>query len=80
MTTHLPPTMNNHTSSFMTIPEFGAYAHLGRTFIYQLIARGDVTTIKIGRRRFIPTEAASAWRDRIITAQQLPKPQNGSAS
>lgn len=73
-----PPTVPKETSlsdyneldqnrpTFMTITEFARYAHLGRTFIYELISRGEIMTVKIGRRRFIPNEAAEAWRERVI--------------
>jgi excisionase family DNA binding protein len=30
---------------------------IGRTALYELIAAGKIKTVKIGRRRFVPSEA-----------------------
>lgn len=41
----------------LTVEEVAARLSLGRTFVYELIMRGDIASIKIGRRRRIPVSA-----------------------
>ncbi len=54
MTLPYPPAL-------ITINEFKAWSRLGRTKIYELINEEELRAIKIGRRTYIPMEAATAW-------------------
>ncbi|MDB5583368.1 MAG: DNA-binding protein [Bradyrhizobium sp.] len=47
----------------MTVNEFRDWSRVGRTKIYELIARGDIKAIKIGRRTLIRADSARAWLD-----------------
>ncbi len=51
-------------------PDAGqALGGLGRTKLYDLIARGDLRSVTIGRRRFIPAAAISAYVERLQIQQ-----------
>lgn len=41
----------------MTVPEAGAYVNLGRAAAYEAANRGDIPTLRIGRRLVVPTAA-----------------------
>jgi excisionase family DNA binding protein len=50
-------------------PDTGAaLGGLGRTKIYELIASGELRTVKIGRRRFIPADAIREYVARLERA------------
>ncbi len=50
-------------------PDTGeALGGLGRTKVYELIASGDLRTVKIGRRRFIPVTAVQEYVARLERA------------
>lgn len=49
------------TPALMTINEFSEWSRLGRTKIYELIGSQELAAIKIGRRTFIPSQAAHDW-------------------
>jgi excisionase family DNA binding protein len=36
------------------VPEAGRFTGLGRTFLYQLMDRGALKYVKLGKRRLIP--------------------------
>jgi excisionase family DNA binding protein len=48
----------------LTIPEFCAWARIGRTKTYEEIAAGALTALKIGRRTLIKRDDACSWLDR----------------
>lgn len=48
---------------FMTVKEFCAWSRIGHTKFYELLARGEVRAIKVGRRTLVSSEAAQAWLD-----------------
>jgi predicted DNA-binding transcriptional regulator AlpA len=41
---------------------------LGRTTVYELIKRGELTQVHIGRRGFITTESLAAYVNRLSEA------------
>ncbi len=41
----------------LTVPEAGRFLRLGRASAYEAARRGDLPTIKIGRRLLVPTAA-----------------------
>jgi excisionase family DNA binding protein len=47
-------------------PDAGnALGGLGRTKVYELIASGELRTVKIGRRRFVPVSAIAEYVARL---------------
>ena len=40
----------------LTIPEVADRLGLGRSFIYQLVMKGEIPSIKIGRARRVPSK------------------------
>ena len=49
----------------LTIPEVAHRLGLGRSFVYQLVMRGEIPSIKIGRARRVPVTAL----EQFITQQ-----------
>jgi excisionase family DNA binding protein len=45
---------------------------LGRTTFYELIRTGELASVKIGRRRFVPREALEGYVARFRTEQNGP--------
>ena len=45
----------------LSIKEFGHVFGPKHTKTYELIKRGELTAVKVGRRTYIPIEAAEAW-------------------
>jgi excisionase family DNA binding protein len=41
-----------------------------RPTLYDLVARGEMTKVKIGRRSFIPAESLGAYVERITAAAE----------
>ena len=54
------------TESLLTVKQVAARLAIGRTTVYELIAREELKTIKIGRARRVPESALEQW-----IAQQL---------
>lgn len=52
----------------LSIPEAAARASIGRTLMYDLIGRGEVRTLRAGRRVLIPESALSEWITRRTAA------------
>jgi excisionase family DNA binding protein len=52
---------NAVTDSLLTIKQAAARLALGRTTVYQLIAKHELKAIKIGRARRIPESALEEW-------------------
>lgn len=50
----------------LSIPEAGQVLHLGETKIKQLVMRGELPSVKIGKSRRIPATAISSYVDRLI--------------
>ena len=54
-----------------SIPEFCVVASIGRTLVYNEIASGRLKTVKVGRRRLIPTTEGQRWIERLIAAEAV---------
>ncbi len=54
--------MDTATQICVTPEDAAKRLAIGRTFIYELLASGKLESIKLGRRRLIPTEAL----DRLV--------------
>ena len=53
----------------VSIPEARAIlGGIGRTTVYELISRGDIVKVNIGRRGFITSESLAAYMDRLSAA------------
>jgi excisionase family DNA binding protein len=55
--------------SLLTVEEAAQRLSIGRTTMYVLLKNGQITSIRIGRLRRVPTEALTAYTTRL-TAQQ----------
>lgn len=53
-----------------TIAEAQTTLSIGRTQMYDLLRRGEIVSVKIGRRRVIPTSALNQYIDRLIAEQR----------
>ena len=53
--------------TLLSIPEAGEALHLGETKIKELVARGELLSIKIGKSRRIPASAVRAYVERLVT-------------
>lgn len=42
---------------------------IGRTVLYDLMRRGEITSIKVGRRRLIPVDKLHEYVDRLVAEQ-----------
>lgn len=50
----------------ISIPEAqGVLGGLGRTTVYELVKRGDIARVKIGRRSFVTVESLESYIDRL---------------
>ena len=49
------PIPTSEDRAVLTVPEAGALVGLGRAASYDAARRGDLPTIKIGRRMWVPT-------------------------
>ena len=47
----------NDSKILLTVPEAAQRLGLGRSFVYQLVMKGEIRSIKLGRARRIPVDA-----------------------
>ncbi len=50
----------------LSVDEAASALSMGRTFVYDLLTRGEIVSIKIGRRRRIPVSALQAFVTRQL--------------
>ena len=50
----------------LSIPEAGQVLHLGETKIKQLVVRGELPSVKIGKSRRIPVIAIRSYVERLV--------------
>jgi excisionase family DNA binding protein len=51
----------------VTVPEGSRFTGIGRTFLYGLMARGELRYVKVGKRRLIPrSELVRLLADRLV--------------
>ena len=53
--------MQLHERGALSIREAAKHLSIGRTSLYGLINRGELVTIKVGRRRLITADSVKAW-------------------
>ena len=51
----------------LSIPEVGQSLHLGETKVKELVARGDLLSVKIGKSRRIPVSAIQSYVERLVS-------------
>jgi excisionase family DNA binding protein len=51
------------------------YLGVGRSLFCELIRRGEIESVKVGRRRIIPAESLRAYMARLIEAARAQPPQ-----
>ncbi len=56
----------NDTALLLTVEETSVLLSLGRTKVYELIATGDLATVRIGRSRRIPRQAVERYVSSLI--------------
>ena len=61
---------------FNTIPRACERTGLGRSKIYELIAAGDLVTVKVGRRTLIPEASLKAWAASLLETTMGGQPGN----
>ena len=52
----------------LSVDEAAMALSMGRTFVYHLLMRGELASIKVGRRRRIPVSALHDFVSRQLTA------------
>lgn len=61
--------MDTFIKRLVPIPEVGqSLGGIGRTMIYELVKRGEIVKVNIGRRSFITSESLGAYVDRLTAA------------
>jgi predicted DNA-binding transcriptional regulator AlpA len=61
--------MDTHAKRLLPMPEARrVLGGIGHTTIYDLIKRGEVTKVNIGRRGFVTSESIEAYMDRLRDA------------
>ncbi|MGW5336570.1 helix-turn-helix domain-containing protein [Streptomyces bauhiniae] len=53
----------------LTVLEAVEASGIGRSRLYQLIGEGELQSIKIGRRRYIPVASLQAYLDGLLVQQ-----------
>jgi hypothetical protein len=54
----------------LSVKDFCRWASLGRTAVYEEIARGKLKARKIGRRTIIPRAEARRWLNSLLTVEE----------
>lgn len=69
MTEHVasPPTESGHF--LYSVEEAASLLGIGRTYMFQLLAAGEIESLKIGRRRRIPLDAIDTYIERLRAQQ-----------
>ncbi len=57
----VPPSLVVVPKLAYTVDEFRRSTGIGRTRIYELIAAGSLRTVKLGRSRLVPADAANEF-------------------
>lgn len=64
------PDVSPITKVLLTIEEAAAALSLGRTYTYHLVIRGDLLSVKVGRKRLVPAFALHEFVSRRVSAMQ----------
>lgn len=52
-----------------TVDESCSTLSIGRTYLFDLIRRGEISSVKIGRRRVVPAASLEAYLARLVSEQ-----------
>lgn len=55
----------------VSVEEAARLLGLGRSAAYELLARGDLPRVKVGRRTLVPVRALSEWVERAALASAV---------
>jgi excisionase family DNA binding protein len=53
----------------LTVAEAAERLGLGRTKVYELLARGEIASVRIGAARRVPASALEAYVERLLAEQ-----------
>ena len=53
----------------LTIPESADRLGVGRSFMYELVQRGEIASLKLGRARRVPVSELQRYVERLQTEQ-----------
>ncbi|HSZ31247.1 MAG TPA: excisionase family DNA-binding protein [Pseudonocardiaceae bacterium] len=56
-----------------SVDEACSATSLGRTAVFDLLRRGEIASVKVGRRRLIPVASLDAYLARLV-AEQIDQP------
>ena len=56
-------------SVLLTVEEAAQLLRLGRTTTFELVMRGDIQSVKIGRRRLVVREGLDRYVAELLTSQ-----------
>lgn len=56
----------------LTIEQAAERLHIGRTFAYSLIQKGELESLKLGRSRRVPVSALDEYIDRLRADAEAP--------
>ena len=57
-------TAENEDRLLLRLPEVAARLGLGRTTVYDLVQRGDLPVVRVGRAVRVPVDALQRWVER----------------
>lgn len=59
---------STHQPGFLRIADFMIYSGLGRSKVYDLIQKGQIQTVKVGRSTLIPRASIEQWEAGLLGA------------
>jgi excisionase family DNA binding protein len=69
MSDHDPKVPTPNRRLLYSIEEAAQLLGIGRTFMFELVATGQIASLKIGRRRKIPSSVLDAYVERLAEEQ-----------
>lgn len=67
----------NTEKVLLTVPEAARRLSLGRTTAYQLVRRGELPSVRLGRAVRVPVHALDEWITAHTEAAEIDTPYNG---
>ena len=55
--------------TLLTVEDAALWLSIGRTTMYALLKEGQINSVRIGRLRRIPSEALTAYTERLVAEQ-----------
>jgi excisionase family DNA binding protein len=69
VTEHAASPLGGRGQLLYSVEEAADLLGIGRTFMFRLLATGEIDSLKIGRRRKIPRDALHGYVERLRAAQ-----------